>query len=401
MEDADTTDTSPESGKIVTRLCPIEVPKVVLTADDCDPSLPLPEPCSWDEAVTLPSAKRRFSFQLPSTSEPGCFLTFRLPEGEKVSVQMPEGFQGGEKAMATQRPDGHWRLTRKPMHFTFVVPPGAKPGEVLKPQLPDGTFLHFELPENVQPGHLVELKNLEGAWAVVRIVELLQVARVPPQTETLRGSYLAALEHLRQSGGLRALKADADGMLVVNVPFCGRFQEYAMLGNFLAEHCLTLPGVKGIRIFATDSQDKYHYDWAVAKRWFAEFHPQIEVQLSVRDLHIDPLPRAALTVATHPEVTRGGTWFPIIGSIVRAAEKGICLFGTFFEDEATTLTNMVNMYKVNDQTSCEVTENQYFMTPESKSLTSKRMRHLVLLRPRPPTSFFKSFGKYIARICRS
>ena len=79
--------------------------------------------------------------------------------------------------------------------------------QVLKPQLPDGTFLHFELPEarvlkpgsfvvesrnkkeattarsvplffctgqNVQPGHLVELKNLEGAGAVVRIVELLQ-----------------------------------------------------------------------------------------------------------------------------------------------------------------------------------------------------------------------------------
>ncbi|CAE7242458.1 pth [Symbiodinium necroappetens] len=348
------------------KLCPIEVPKVVLTADDCDPSLLVLEPCSWDEAVTLPSAKRRFSFQLPSTSEPGCFLTFRLPEGEKVSVQMPEGLQGGETAMATQRPDGKWRLTRKPTHFTFAVPPGAKPGQVLKPQLPDGTFLHLELPENVQPGHLVELKNLEGTWAVVRIVELLQVARNPPQTETLRGSYLAALEHLRQSGGLRALQADTDGMLVVNVPFCGRFQEYAMLGNFLAEHCLTLPGVKGIRIFATDSQDKYHYDWAVAKRWFAEFHPQIEVQLSVRDLHIDSLPRAALTVATHPEVTRGGTWFPIIGSIVRAAAKGTCLFGTFFEDEATTLTNMVNMYKTNDQTSCEVSENQYFMTPESK-----------------------------------
>ena len=28
--------------------------------------------------------------------------------------------------------------------------------------------------QNVQPGHLVELKNLEGAWAVVRVVELLQ-----------------------------------------------------------------------------------------------------------------------------------------------------------------------------------------------------------------------------------
>ena len=73
------------------------------------------------------------------------------------------------------------------------------------------------------------------------------------------------------------MKADAQGMLVVNVPFCGRFQEYALLGNFLAEHCLTLPGVRGIRIFATDSQDKFYYDWAVAKRWFAEFHPQIEV----------------------------------------------------------------------------------------------------------------------------
>ena len=72
-------------------------------------------------------------------------------------------------------------------------------------------------------------------------------------------------------------QADADGMLVVNVPFCGRFQEYAILGNFLAEHCLPLPGVRGIKIFAADSLDKYYYDWAIAKRWFAEFHPQIEV----------------------------------------------------------------------------------------------------------------------------
>ena len=73
-----------------------------------------------------------------------------------------------------------------------------------------------------------------------------------------------------------AWKADADGMLIVNVPFCGRFQEYAMLGLFLAERCLSLPGVCGAKIFATDTSDKYHFEWAVAKRWFSEFYPTIE-----------------------------------------------------------------------------------------------------------------------------
>ena len=84
------------------------------------------------------------------------------------------------------------------------------------------------------------------------------------------------LEVLERTGVLLSQMADADGMLIVNVPFCGRFQEYAMLGHFLAEHCLSLPGVRGAKIFATDTSDKCHFEWAVAQRWFSEFYPTIE-----------------------------------------------------------------------------------------------------------------------------
>ena len=196
-------------------------------------------------------------------------------------------------------------------------------------------------------------------------------------------------------------QADDDGMLVVNVPFCGRFQEYAMLGNFLAEHCLPQLGLRGARILGCDSLDCYYYEWAVAKRWFAEFHPQIEVQLQVRDLQHDPLPQAGLTIALHPEVTWGGPWFPIMGSVFRAAQSGVCLIASFFEDEVKTLKNMVDIY--GDPTvECEEVSNPFYASTEG-DLTSKRMRFLMLLHPpkiQNGVTRFRWLGSLLNAMCQ-
>ncbi|CAK9008589.1 unnamed protein product [Durusdinium trenchii] len=391
--------------QIKTKLCKIEVPQVVLDKDDCDPSMVVPSPGTWEECTTLPQPTRRLTFPVPTGSEEGCILNIPLQDGTKLAKELPHGLNSGEMVLAFQRPDGDWRMMKKPAEFAFVVPPDATPGAALKPQLPDGTYLHFEVPESVGPGNLIELQH-QGSWQLKRVVELTEVQQVPAQSNTIRGPFLAALDTLRQSVSLKQLVPDASGILGVNVPFCGRFQEYAMLGNFLAEHCLTLPGIKGARIFGCDMSDRYYYDWAVARRWFAEFHPMIEVHLQVRDLHLDPLPKAGLTIALHPEVTKGGSWFPIMGSVIKASQNGICLIASFFQDEAKTLMNMVDMY--DEGRAKLLVENTYWKeSAESnvaESVPSKRMNFLLLLPPSSQTksmntSYFQWFGRLVSAIC--
>ena len=390
---------------IKAKLCKIEVPQVVLGKDDCDASLPVPNPGTWAECCSLPQPLRRLTFPVPMGSEEGCILNIPLQDGQ-LSKELPRGLSAGETALVVQRPDGQWRVLRKPKYFAFLLPAGATAGTAVKQQLPDGTFLHFDVPEGVGPGHLVELQSSGNSWQLKQVVELTEVQRIPAQTPTIRGPFLAALEFLHAQG-LSLVPADADGMLVVNVPFCGRFQEYAMLGNFLAEHCLKMPGIKGVRVFAADSSDAYYYEWAVAKRWFAEFHPEIEVHLQVQDLQMDPLPRAGLTIALHPEVTRGGSWFQIMGSVIKASQGGVCLFAAFFQDEVATLMNMMDMY---DETSREkqLVENAHWKSPvKGEQPPSKRMNFLVLVKPSKPslakveTSLFQRLGQLLTCICRS
>ena len=393
--------------QIKAKLCKIEVPQVVLDKDDCDPSVPVPTPGGWDECTTLPPPSRRMTFPVPMGVEEGCILNIPLQDGSQLAKELPRGLKSGDMVSAFQRPDGRWRLMKKPTEFAFVVPPGVTAGTALKPQLPDGTYLHFEVPESVGPGHMIELHH-QGSWQLKRVVELVEVQKVPVQTPTIRGPFMAALDFLRKSASFNHLVPDANGILVVNVPFCGRFQEYAMLGNFLAEHCLTLPGIKGARIFGCDTSDAYYYDWAVARRWFAEFHPMIEVHLQVRDLQYDPLPKADLTIALHPEVTKGGSWFPIMGSVIKASQSGICLVAAFFEDEAKTLINMVDMYG-QDQSKLLV-ENTYWKEPTNNDsdVPSKRMNFLLLLQPSQSStatspaaqiSYFQLFGRMMSRCC--
>ena len=54
----------------------------------------------------------------------------------------------------------------------------------------------------------MNVMRLRWQWASdFATLGLAQVARNPLQTEALRGSFLEALEHLRQSGAIAGLKA--------------------------------------------------------------------------------------------------------------------------------------------------------------------------------------------------
>mmetsp|Transcript_101298 Transcript_101298/g.315717 ORF Transcript_101298/g.315717 Transcript_101298/m.315717 type:complete len:377 (+) Transcript_101298:22-1152(+) len=363
-------------------LCPIEVPQVVLGAVDADPSRHVPEPCaSLAQCLELPPALRRMNFRVPEGCEADCLL--RLPSpggGDCLELALPHGLAAGDAASALQSADGRWRVVRRPDRFAFLPPEGCEAGETLRLQLPDGTFLGFEVPEEAL-GNLVELRREGEAWLLEQVCVLPEVGRTPKQSEVLRGPYAAALELLSTGGHLQGLPVDGEGMLQVNVPFCGRFQEYCLLGDFIAEHCLTLPGVRGARLLGVESLDSYYQEWAIAQQWFRRHHPGIEVHLLVRDLTEHPLPEAGLTIALHPEVTRGGGWFPIMGSVIRSARRGLCVIATFYEDEMRTALNMVDMYRTDGRTAKVVQNPYYERLPAGDAPPSERMRHLILLPP--------------------
>ncbi|CAJ1365620.1 unnamed protein product, partial [Effrenium voratum] len=192
---------------ITTKLCKIEVPKVVLGKED-DPSLPVPPVCTWKQCLELPVPTKRLAFPVPPNSEPGCLLRIPLKgaqadgDGDSASLglTLPQNLRPGDAAVALQR-DGAWRVMRQPKHLAFLVPDSAKEGTALRPQLPDGTFLHFEVPAGVAPKHLVELQHVQGIWGLQRVVELTEVQREPAQSQTLTGPFKTALELLKSHVG--------------------------------------------------------------------------------------------------------------------------------------------------------------------------------------------------------
>lgn len=302
---------------------------------------------------------RAFEFRVPHGSDPDCKLCIPL-DGEDVQVQMPGNAEPGDVLCMAQRSDGSWRIVRKTTEFSFVLPTGCVPGENLSLKAPDGRSLLFPVPENTEPGNLVYLKKPDaGGWTFDKYCVMPEVDESPEPLDWVSGPYASMLKLLNKKGYLSNVPLDEIGQLHVNIPFCGRFHEYAVLGDFIAESCLSLPGVTGARIFCTEVVDKYSYDWARATRWYAKVRPGIRLETCVQDLTQDPLPHAGLTIGVHPEVTKGGYWFQIIGSILRSGAKGLCAFATFFEAEMKTLLNMVEIYR-GEVVSVEVIENPHY-----------------------------------------
>lgn len=360
-------------------LCNIEVPQVVLTAADCDTHARVPSPLSWDEEYKEPVPTRRIEFQVPASSTPGCTLRLPVHENDKpVEVSLPGSAVPGDTLCLLRLPNGAWKARQKLTTFSFTVPE-CEVGHVLNMHAPDGTVLSFPVPAGLEPGELVTLKLHGDKWALEQVYVLPASEATPSQSKAICGPYATALQVIKSSGHLEQLPLDSHGVLHVSAPFCGRFQEYAVLGGFLADACLSLPGVRSVRLVGTDCLDVYSYEWAVASRWFETFQPRIRLQLCVRDLAEDPLPEAALVIGVHPEVTKGGPWFPIIGSVLRSASRGLCMFAMFFEDEVKTLQNMVEMYGGTDVRVTVVQNPYYEVHGELDTGMNPRMRYLVLV----------------------
>eukprot|EP00930_Biecheleria_cincta_P070538 TRINITY_DN58178_c0_g1_i1.p1 TRINITY_DN58178_c0_g1~~TRINITY_DN58178_c0_g1_i1.p1 ORF type:complete len:372 (-),score=54.78 TRINITY_DN58178_c0_g1_i1:519-1517(-) len=324
-----------------------------------------------------PLTGRCIELKVPDCSPAGCILEVPVA-GDTVKVPLPEWSAGGDTVRILQREDGSWRVVRQVLQFSFRLPQSS-PGERLKLRVPDGTQITFEVPEHFEPGLIVSLKRAEsgGPW-------LFDAARaLPPpgaqgpwQSDTSQGPYASMLELLRDKGYLQLLKA-CDGVLRVGVPFCGGFSEYATLGNFVAKHCLSLPGVDQASVFGVELFDSYWMQWALAQRWFEMTHPNITVQLEAGDLAEDPFPCADLVIGVHPEVTKGGCWFRIIASILHSCAQGMCVFTTFYEVEMKTLLNMINMNA--SGAIVETFENPFYADAADPVPAHPPMRYIIVV----------------------
>eukprot|EP00927_Polykrikos_kofoidii_P080369 TRINITY_DN77234_c0_g1_i1.p1 TRINITY_DN77234_c0_g1~~TRINITY_DN77234_c0_g1_i1.p1 ORF type:complete len:390 (-),score=52.44 TRINITY_DN77234_c0_g1_i1:147-1316(-) len=375
-----------EGSKRVTKFNSIAVPQAILTADDCDSSLCVPWPlATWEECLALPLFEGgTMEFVVPSTTEPGCLMHVPLEGGEFVQVSLPNGIVAGDLVhMGKARAGGTWKIAKATTQFAFLLPDGSCPGDELTRELPDRTVISITVPEGSEAGELLVLKRPgAGDWVIDRLYVLPEVnsAAMPRPSEVVRGPYAAALQVIKDRGFLNELSLDSTSILQVSIPICGRFLEYPLLGDFVAKSCLpALPGARGARVVATESSDEYYYEWALAAKWFGEVRPEVSIQCCVRDLAEDPLHEAGLTIVLHPEVTHGGCWFAIVGSILRGARRGLCVFATFFEDEKDTLLNMIEMYREEGST-VHVLQNPYYDShPLPESPASPRMRYLVVV----------------------
>mmetsp|Transcript_101068 Transcript_101068/g.286430 ORF Transcript_101068/g.286430 Transcript_101068/m.286430 type:complete len:435 (+) Transcript_101068:25-1329(+) len=364
----------------------VPIPQVTLTADDYDPLQPGPP-------STAAPTDRLVEFGVPAGTLPGCTLVVPLTN-ETVKVTLPEHVRAGDPIHMCQRADGSWRISRKASKFSLVVPDCA-PGDTVRLQKgPDGFPISLEIPKNSEPGDILRLKRDKGTTWVFDGVQRVQTPVKEPAAYDLRneqdlaGSYREMLNVLHAKiQSLKKLTMSESGVLRMNVPFCGRFYEYAVLGSFVATNLLTLPGVAGARVVATELNDDYVISWAMAQRWFNAYQPGVQLEIYAMDLSQDPLPNADITIAVHPEVTKGGHWFPIIGSILRSgARGGLVLFATFYMAEAETLVNMVHMY-ANDGTYVEVIENPWYTKNELPSYPP--MRYLVVVSSECPSGYTK------------
>lgn len=358
----------------------VQIPIRVLTAADCDESIDVPSPLPEGSDMICPPPLQVVAIVAPPTSEPGCLLHIPIGEGEQVIVTLPVTATAGDDILLLKRADG-WRAVKRTKEYSYLVPDTPPTGEETI-DLPDSTKLQFGIPEGLKPGHIVNFRVTEdGLWAIKSVSNLPEVTRDADMPRSLNDPLLELFDIMKGRGYLQKMRVDENGELRVNLPFCGSFQIYPALGNFLADEVLTLPGVTGTGILASDIDDSWSFYWAVAQRWFGKMHPQIRLRYEVCDLSVDALPEAGLCLAFHPEVTKGGCWFQIIGSLVRSARRGLLVFTTFYEQEMQTVVNMVNMYK-DDDTTVETVENPFYK--KNQSLEDYDMRYFIFVIGAPP-----------------
>eukprot|EP00929_Paragymnodinium_shiwhaense_P037531 TRINITY_DN19988_c0_g1_i1.p1 TRINITY_DN19988_c0_g1~~TRINITY_DN19988_c0_g1_i1.p1 ORF type:complete len:373 (-),score=69.17 TRINITY_DN19988_c0_g1_i1:139-1257(-) len=361
----------------------VEIPIHALTAKDCPPDLRIPAPLPEGSDPPPDEALAIESIVVPEGSPNGCILRVEVDGGVYVDVRLPVTAAGGDALNVVQRPNGTWKAYKRTTAWSLLIPEGA-PGQSLTVALPDCTQLALEIPESVKAGQILNLEQSDGAWGIKNAVNMPPAERIPKLVvdatsngTSIQEPLIECLKLVRERGYLQGAKLDKAGVLHVVVPFCGTFTEYALLGNYLADSASCIPGWSGAaNVLATDICDWHSFQWAVASRWYSQVHPSMKLTTCVKDLATDSLPEAGLYISIHPEVTKGGPWFAIVGSIVQAC-RGLCVFATFYEAEMKTLVNMVNMYKT-DSTKVEVVENPYYDGKDTAT-TEPLMRYLVLV----------------------
>merc|ERR1719229_291798 len=183
------------------------------------------------------------------------------------------------------------------MDFSFLVERRCA-GDTIKVRGPESNMLSFTVPEGLDSeGELICLKRKGGAWSFESSRPLPRFVEDPIVVPSLSGPYRHILEILLTRGYFDKLPLSEEGVLQVSVPFCGRFSEYPLLGDFLAEHAGKRVGATATEVFGTEVSGAYAQKWAEAERWCTRVHPQV-LQMSVRimDLAEDPLPGAGLVL---------------------------------------------------------------------------------------------------------
>lgn len=348
----------------------VEVPQLVLTSADCEER--------WRRlpAVETEPFQRSMQFKVPDGLEPGSLLS--IPVGadeENVVVNVPESAAGGDTLCMSQRADGSWKVVKKTKEFCFTLF-GYSHGDTLKMIVPDGRVLSFTIPNGMALNQLVVVTDSEKGWAFTRQEDLPTLAQMPKEDPAIVGPYLELLRLVEKTCHLRKLPTDTAGSIRVSMPFCGRLSEHNVLCKFIDDRCLSLPGIVGAELCGAEVGDHFYFDWAIAQSHCSQVYPRIKMNMSVHDLAVEPLQEAALTIGIHPEVTKGGPWFPIIGSILRSAEKGICVLATFYPSERDTLLNMIEMHKA-DGISVEVFENPYYRNNENPAIPAMRFIFII------------------------
>lgn len=353
----------------------VEVPLQPLTAADCPPRLKVPTPLPEGTDVTQPEELLQLiTIEVPAGSPPGCSLRLALEGGKPVDIRLPPGASPGDELMLAQMAaDGSWRAAPRLRDWSELISSDGIEAERVV-HLPDRAAFQYEVPSGARPGQIISFTMLGGGeWGIKNVCSVPATpSNVAPE---LSGPLGALLKVIGERGRLDRLPVDRHGVLHVSIPFCAGFFEHVALGKFIAEECLSQSHISGAAMLATEIVGTYSFPWAVAQKLYAKVHPNIKLDFCVRDLSVDPLPAAGLVIARHPEVTKGGFWFQIMGSLIQCC-RGLCVFATFYEAEMQTVLNMVDMYK-REGTTVDVVENPHY--DSHKEAEATEMRYIILV----------------------